>query len=221
MKKNYIHVTFLLDRSGSMHSIRKDTIGGFNSFIEDQQKEEGECTFTMIQFAHNYEVLYDFEKVKEIPLLSEGTYRPKGSTALLDALGKSISQTGMKLADMDEKERPEKVLFIILTDGQENSSVEYTRSAVMGKIKHQEEKYNWKFMYLGANQDAIEESAKYGISSVNTMTFVPNTKGVDATYNTLCNSVSNLRSVDVAAYASMDAISDEDREKQKEAMQSE
>ena len=106
MKKGYTHVAFLLDRSGSMNSIRYDTIGGFNSFIKDQKKEEGECTFSMVQFDHGYEVIHDFEEMKEISLLNGKSYVPRGTTSLLDALGRSITETGEKLSGMDEEDRP-------------------------------------------------------------------------------------------------------------------
>lgn len=220
MKKGYTHVALLLDRSGSMDKIKEDTIGGFNTFIQGQKKEEGECTFSMVQFDNEYLELHNFEKIKEIPELTNKTFVPRSSTALLDALGRLITETGEKLDRMKEGDRPEKVLFIILTDGEENDSREYTHDQVMHMVKHQEEKYNWKFIYLGANQDAIKESAKYGISSINTLSIAANAKGTRATYTTLCNTVSNARGIDASAYATMDTFTDEDRKQQEEAMQS-
>lgn len=217
MKKGYTHVSFLLDRSGSMDTIKNDTIGGFNSFIEDQKKDDSECTFTLAQFDNLYEVLYDFEDIKKINPLNGTSFSPRGSTALLDALGKLISDTGKKLSEMDEKDRPEKVLFIILTDGEENDSKEYNFDQISEKINHQEEKYNWKFVYLGANQDAIKEAMKFGVKSFNTMTYGTSAKAVGATYTTLSKVVTNARGIDASAYAAMDTIEDEDREAQEKA----
>ena len=221
MKKNYTHISVLLDRSGSMGSVQDDTIGGFNTFLKDQKEDKSECTFSLIQFDHKYEVVVDFEKIQEISELTKKTYIPRGATALLDALGTSISQTGQKLNEMVEEDRPEKVLFIILTDGEENSSVEYTRDQIMEKIKHQEEKYNWKFIYLGANQDAIQESAKYGISSINTISTSNSSKGIGAAYTTLSSTVRNARGIDSTAYATMDTFTEEDRAKHENIIDSE
>jgi uncharacterized protein YegL len=221
MKKGYTHVAFLLDRSGSMDSIKSDTIGGFNSFINDQKEDDTKCTFTMVQFDNEYEVLHDFKDIQKVKNLTKNTYKPRGSTALLDALGNLIVTTGEKLLDMDENDRPEKVLFIILTDGLENASKEYTTSQIMEMIKHQEEKYNWKFVYLGANQDAIKEASKFGIDSINTLTFAYNEKGIKSSYATLSNVVIKTRDVSASAYTCMDTIEDEDREAQEEAMTSE
>jgi uncharacterized protein YegL len=221
MKKGYTHVAFLLDRSGSMYKIKSDTIGGFNNFIKDQKKEEGECTFSMVQFDDEYEVLHDFEKIKDVSKLTGKSFVPRGWTALLDALGRSIVETGEKLSNMKEEDRPEKVLFIILTDGEENASKEYSSAQIMEKIKHQEKKYNWKFIYLGANQDAIKESAKYGISSVNTMSVSASAAGVGETYSTLSKTVTNVRGTDAQTYCSMDVFDEEDRKKQKDLLEKE
>jgi hypothetical protein len=218
MKKGYTHIAFLLDRSGSMETVKYDTIGGFNNFLKEQKEEEGECTFSMVQFDNEYLELHDFEKIKEVSTLTNKTFVPRSSTALLDSLGKLIEETGKKLASMNERDRPEKVLFIILTDGKENSSKIFTEDMIKDKIKHQEEKYNWKFIYLGANQDAIVESAKCGISAINTMSFSPCSLGVGETYSTLSKAVTNARGVDVTAYANMETIDEEDRKKQNDLL---
>lgn len=166
MKKNYSHITFILDRSGSMSSVRNDIVGGFNAFLEEQKTVDGECTVTLVQFdgQNPYDILRDFVPLKEVtPLGSE--YQPRGSTPLYDALGQGITRTGNKLAGMAEADRPDKVLFVILTDGHNNASTEFTKTQVAEMTKHQTDKYNWQFVYLGANQDGMAEGMKAGFSA--------------------------------------------------------
>ncbi len=212
MKENYTHVAVVLDRSGSMDSIRSDTIGGFNSFLDDQKKEKGECTITLVQFDDKYEVNYDFKKLKEVKPLNEQTYVPRGMTALLDAIGKTIITEGETLSRMNEDDRPEKVIFIILTDGLENMSKEYQRSKIMEMINEQEEKYKWKFLYLGANQDAINEGATFGIKAGNALSYAANSTGMKASFATMNKSVCNLRDVGMTEYCSTKGFDEEDRE---------
>ena len=220
MKEKYTHIAVVLDRSGSMHDVQKDTIGSFNSFLKDQQKEEGECTFTLVQFDDLYEVVHDFLAIKDVPALDDKTFVPRGMTALLDAIGKTINNIGQKFDNMDEKDRPERVIFVILTDGIENHSREFTREAINKMITHQTEKYNWQFLFLGADQNAIVEGGNLGIKAGNSMTIMRSSKGMQATMTSVGAAVTNYRNmapdVYACAAASYDAFTDEDRKIQDE-----
>ena len=203
MKSGYTHVSYLIDRSGSMTSIAKDVIGGFNSFIKEQKNVPGKLTLSFSQFDNEYDILYDFSDIAEVKDIDSRTYVPRGSTALLDSIVKLINETGKKLADMKEEDRPEKVLFIIHTDGEENSSQEYRNaySKIAEIIEHQEKKYNWQFTYIGANQDAIKVGQSLGISKG--VNFSATSTGTAAVYNSLNKSVASYRSA-VGASATFD-----------------
>ena len=199
----------IVDRSGSMAAIREDAQGGFNTFIDDQKKAEGEARITLVQFDHEYEVVWDAKNIKEVP---EYMLMPRGSTALLDAIGKTVNAVGHRLAKEPEEKRPGKVVVMILTDGQENSSKEFTRrSQIQDIIKHQEEKYSWLFVYLAANQDAIGEASSLGISGCNAMNFAPTGKGVRAAYRVYSANVTRYRSTGDATSMDMpDNVAEED-----------
>lgn len=163
MKDNYTHLTMILDRSGSMQSVRSDVIGGFNKLLEDQKSCPGECTVTLVQFDSQdpYEILRDFTSVADVKPLGD-EYKPRAGTPLLDAIGRGIVNTGEKLKSLADTDRPSKVVFVIISDGLENASLEYDRTRVASMTKEQIDKYKWEFVYLGANQDAIAEGAKVG-----------------------------------------------------------
>lgn len=156
-------IAVVLDRSGSMQSIRDATIEGFNEFLQGQKAAPGEATLTLVQFDDHYEVDHDAAPLAEVSPLNTKTYVPRGSTALLDAIGRTINTLGERLAAMSEHDRPARVLFAIITDGQENASREFTRAKVFEMITHQREKYAWEFMFLAANQDAIASGRDMGI----------------------------------------------------------
>lgn len=160
-KPNSAEIIVILDRSGSMASIRKDMEGGFDSFIAEQRKLPGECSVTLVQFDDKYEVVYMGKALADVPPLD---LVPRGSTALLDAVGKTTVATGERLAAMPEHERPARVLVVIITDGQENASMEHTKESVRQMVDHQRSAYQWEFVYFGANQDAFAEAAKMGIN---------------------------------------------------------
>lgn len=161
MKADFIDLTLIVDRSGSMNSIREDAEGGVNTFIEQQRGEPGEATLTLVQFDTEYEFVHNGVPISEVP---EYKLVPRGATALLDAVGRAINETGARLAAMDEAVRPGLVLFVVMTDGLENSSREFTKTQVKEMIEHQESKYSWHFMFLGADQDAFAEGAAMGLS---------------------------------------------------------
>lgn len=176
-------IVFLLDRSGSMNTVKGPMEEVMNGYIANQKTVPGECTFTLIKFDDNYEIPAGFNNVP-IKDVGQITLEPRGSTALLDAIGRAIDDVGKELAAMPENQRPNKLLFIVLTDGQENASTTYIptnarmpkASIVFDKVKHQREVYKWEFMFLGADQDAIAASAGLGFDRDTTLNYT-NTQG--------------------------------------------
>lgn len=199
MKTQSTHITILLDRSGSMSSVLDDTIGGFNTFIKGQQEVPGQCTISLFQFDDQYEEVYNRKAIKDAPKLNTKTFQPRGSTALLAAAGRAIDDTGEALKNMSEHDRPEKVIFVIITDGQENHSefVEWgnckNKAALNDKIKHQTDVYKWEFVFIGANQDAIEEASSIGISGANAINYANNVVGTKKIYGALSGNVRAMR----------------------------
>lgn len=183
MRENLTEMVFVLDRSGSMSGLAADTIGGFNELIEKQKKIEGCAYVTTVLFDHEYEVLHDHVALEEVAPLTDKEYFARGSTALLDAVGRTIDAVGARLAATVEEERPEHVVFVITTDGMENSSREYTAQRVRGMIEHQQQKYSWQFVFLGANMDAVSEARNLGISAKYAADFTPSHSGVRKMYS--------------------------------------
>ncbi len=165
---NLTHLYFLLDRSGSMQSIRTDTMAGFDAFIEEQRRTPGRCRVTLAQFDDGFEDVYADRELADVPPL---VLTPRGSTALLDALGRLITAAGERLAALAEAERPGSVIVGVLTDGHENASREWSHPQVKELIERQSGDYGWQFLYLGADQDAIEEGAKMGFAAGKSMTY--------------------------------------------------
>lgn len=168
MNKDKTEIVVVLDRSGSMGSCKAQTVKGLNQFITEQKKLPGSANFTLVQFNHEYEFVHN-----GVPLntVGECDMDPSGSTALYDALGRAINETGKRLAAMAECDRPGLVAFVILTDGAENCSSDFNADQIKEMIKHQQEKYSWQFTFLGANQDAFASSAKIGISVASTSNY--------------------------------------------------
>lgn len=183
----------IIDRSGSMGFIADDAIGGFNTFLEQQKKVPGEATLTFIQFDTEYEVVHENKPLDDVPKLDDSTYQPRGGTALLDALGKAIDSTGHRLSKMSERNRPDKVIVAILTDGEENSSNIYSLSKIKDMITHQKDVYNWEFIFLAANQDAFDEAAKLGIAQEDAFNFAATNEGVREAYVRMNCTVSEYR----------------------------
>jgi uncharacterized protein YegL len=186
MKKKFTEIICIVDRSGSMAIIRDDAIGGFNAFLEEQKKEPGKATMTFIQFDTEYEVIYENKPLKEIPPLDGKTFRPRGMTALLDAIGRTVETVKKRLSNVPKKNRPSKVIVSILTDGEENSSREFKLKKIKEMIKHQKEKHSWEFIFLGANQDAFAEAVKIGIDKKDAFNFVATGAGIQSAYKNLC-----------------------------------
>lgn len=176
--KDATEVVVVLDKSGSMHRVVDDTIGGFNQFLQDQKDAEEEKNLTLIQFNHCYDVLYEGKPIGDCEPLTRSTYSPSGTTALLDAVACGIINTGRRLEEMSEESRPDKVIFVVITDGYENASKEHTRDQVREMVKHQTEKYSWVFLYLAANVDAFSESSKLGIEASRAVQYSATGQGV-------------------------------------------
>ena len=204
MKKNLTEMVFILDRSGSMYNLTNDTIGGFNSMIENQKNEEGEAFVTTVLFDNCYEMLHDHVSIKDIQPITDKEYYARGTTALLDAVGKTINSIGNRLNNTPEDERPDKVIFAIITDGFENASIEFTKTTVKEMIEHQQDKYSWVFMFIGANIDAVEEASSIGIRASYAKDYSSNSEGTGSVYATLDATMTCLRSVDSLAAQSVD-----------------
>jgi hypothetical protein len=168
MRTDLTDITMVIDRSGSMSSIRTDAEGGINTFVDSQKSEPGQALLTLVQFDTEYEFVH-----KGLPISSAPPFKlvPRGSTALLDAVGRAINETGARLSAMEEAQRPGLVVFVIVTDGAENSSKEFTRDKIRQMIEHQQSVYNWQFTFLAANQDAFAEAASMGIAQAGTANF--------------------------------------------------
>lgn len=196
MKKNLTEMVFILDRSGSMQNLTSDTIGGFNSMIESQKSEPGDAFVTTILFDDDYEVLHDHINIQDIKPITNKEYYARGCTALLDAIGKTINSIGNRLSATPEYERPDKVIFVITTDGMENSSREFNKQTVKEMIEHQQDKYSWTFMFLGANMDAVSEASSLGINTDFAKTYTANSVGTQSVYTSMTKAMSCARSVD-------------------------
>jgi uncharacterized protein YegL len=166
--KNLTHIYLLLDRSGSMQSIKTDTEGGFAAFVEEQKRTPGECRVTLAQFDNHYDVVYADRPIADVPPLE---LQPRGSTALLDAMGRLITNAGTGLAAMADDRRPDTVIVAIMTDGYENASQEWTHPAIKALVEQQTKDHGWQFLYMGADQDAIEVGRNIGIAAANSVTY--------------------------------------------------
>ncbi len=168
MKLDLTDITLVVDRSGSMQDIRSDAEGGVNAFIENQAKEPGEALLTLVQFDTDYEFLH-----KGVPMADVPKYElvPRGATALLDAVGRAINETGERLSKMNEADRPGLVVFVVMTDGLENSSQEFSKPRIKDMIQHQQKMYGWQFTFLGADQDAFAEASAMGMDAAGAAMF--------------------------------------------------
>jgi Mg-chelatase subunit ChlD len=172
--KDATHIAVLLDRSGSMESIKAETISGFNFFLNEQKKSGANASLTLVQFdTQATEVVHENRPIQSVPELTAETYQPRGGTPLLDALGETIISTGRTLEVIPEANRPDKVVFVIITDGQENSSHRFKNVQVKEMVEHQTSVYKWQFIYLGANQDAFAEAGNMGIAVAQAANFTP------------------------------------------------
>lgn len=187
---DYTAVQLVLDRSGSIRKILSDMQGGLQTFIEDQKKVPGRCTLRISQFDNEYEVVHGSRPISEVEVPS---IHPRGWTALLDAWGRALTEFGEELAALPEDQRPSKVIFVVMTDGLENASKEWTYDQVHAATTEQREKWGWEFLFLGANMDAVKEGAKLGVPSANSITYDTDSKGVASSYGAVSASVTRTR----------------------------
>ena len=193
MKNNATELVFILDRSGSMAGLERDTIGGFNAMLKKQQAIEGECRITTVLFDNQINILHDRLDIQAIGSLTEKDYQVGGSTALLDAIGSTINKIGNVQKHSSHEHRASKVLFVIITDGEENSSREFSSERVKKMTEHQMKKYNWEFIFLGANIDAVETSKMYGIRPDRTQNYHADARGVNLNFDVMSKTVASFR----------------------------
>ena len=193
MKKNLTELVFILDRSGSMAGLEKDTIGGFNAMIEKQRGEPGEALISTVLFDNETEVIHDRIPLDRVPALTEKEYFVRGCTALLDAVGGAIHHIGNVHKYAREEDRPEKALFVITTDGMENASHFYTYDQVKAMIQRQQEKYGWEFLFLGANIDAAREATRFGIRADRAANYYADSVGTEVVYEAVNEAVCQVR----------------------------
>lgn len=189
MNKDLTYIAVILDRSGSMAWIKDATKEGLDVFIETQKQTPGDALFTLVQFDDRYEVHAWEKKLSDVKY----EYNPRGGTALLDAIGKTINDVGASLAARSEDNRPAKVMLVVVTDGEENASREFTHEKVFEMITHQRDTYSWEFVFLGANQDAIKAGTALGIHAQSSMTYSSNDVGTRAAFATLGETSTNFR----------------------------
>lgn len=194
MKNNITELVFILDRSGSMSGLESDTIGGFNSMIKKQKKLEGDCYVSTVLFDNESKVLHDRVKLRDVPEMTDNDYTVGGCTALIDAIGGAIHHIGNIHKYARAEDVPEHTMFVITTDGQENASHRYTSEQVKKMIERQKEKYGWEFLFIGANIDAVETAARYGISRDRAVNYNADGEGTHILYDSVTKAVFNVRS---------------------------
>lgn len=210
MNNRLTRLAIVLDRSGSMERTRAATISGFNEFIGQLRTGVGEVKVKLVQFDHEYEEVFDCD-LSLVPQLSLDTFVPRGNTALLDAQGRTIDDLGKELEACPDSGRPGKVIVMTVTDGEENWSKKYTQSQVASMVEHQQGKYGWEFMYLGANQDAIGAAAKMNIPQRSSMTYRASSAGTHAIYEASAMHVNSTRAAQARGMSVPMAFDDMDR----------
>ena len=193
MKKNLTELVMILDRSGSMGGLESDTIGGYNSMLQKQKDTGGEVLVSTVLFDDRIEVLFDRVPLENLPQMTEKDYFVRGSTALLDAVGRSIHHIVNIHRYIREEDIPEKTIFVITTDGLENASREYSYARVKKMVEHEKEKYGWEFLFLGANMDAIETAGRFGIGADRAANFHSDSEGTRLNYAVLADAVCAMR----------------------------
>jgi len=208
MRDDLTDITLVVDRSGSMEAICADAEGGINAFIERQAQEPGESVLTLVQFDTEYEFVHRGVPIHTVPRFE---LVPRGMTALLDAVGRAINETGERLARMPEEERPGLVIFVIMTDGLENSSVEFTKPQLKEMIQRQQNQYSWHFTFLGANQDAFAEAQSMGIDFAGAANF--SASNISCAFGATGAKVARMRGQRRRGAKVENSFTDEEREK--------
>ncbi|MCR5295477.1 MAG: VWA domain-containing protein [Lachnospiraceae bacterium] len=198
MRKGLTEVVFILDRSGSMSGLEADTIGGYNSMLSRQKKEEGEAVISTILFDDQTEILHDRKSLDQVEPITDKDYYVRGCTALLDAVGGAIHHIGKVHKEMPEEERPEKTLFIITTDGMENSSRQYSYDKVKKMVEKKKKKHHWEFIFLGANIDAVEVAGRFGVAANRAVRYECDSAGTALNFDVMSKMVSRARACESA-----------------------
>lgn len=212
MKKGLTELVFILDKSGSMSGLEADTIGGYNSMLAKQQAlklhngKAGECHITTVLFDNNYELLHDRIDIRAVSPITQKEYQVGGSTALLDAVGKTINKISNAQKHTSAGFRAEKVMFVIITDGEENSSCEYSAEKIRSQIELQKKKYNWEFVFLGANIDAVQTAGQFGIAPDRAVDYLADSEGTELNFEVMCEAVASFRQEGKIAEKCFDAI---------------
>lgn len=193
IKNGITELVFILDRSGSMSGLESDTIGGFNAMIEKQKKQDGECYVSTVLFDNVSEVLHDRVKLSDIKPMSDKEYTVRGCTALIDAIGGAIHHISNVHKYARNEDVPEHTVFVITTDGMENASHKYSSDKVKRMIERQKEQYGWEFLFIGANIDAVETAAQYGISKDRAVNYNADEVGTHILYESVSAVVGNVR----------------------------
>lgn len=193
MKNNITELVFILDKSGSMAGLESDTVGGFNAMLEKQKKHDGECYVSTILFDNTSEVLHDRLLLSKIDKMANDDYTAGGCTALIDAIGDAIHHIRNVHKYARPEDVPEHTLFIITTDGYENASRRYSSDQVKKMIKKQQEKHGWEFLFLGANIDAIETAAQFGIDESRAVNYLCDSEGTQLNYAAMSNAIGCVR----------------------------
>ena len=206
-KPNYTHIAIVIDRSGSMLGIKKDVEGGLNNFIQEQKAVEGEATITMAQFDDSYEMLYDMVKIANVPNFN---LVPRGSTALLDAMGRTMEHVRDQISELKEEDRPSKAIFVFITDGGENASTIFNRARVFEMIEalRSEKDPTWDIVFMGANQDAISEGSNLGVRANASYTYAADSHGTQIAFQALSRGMTSYRMKSSESYA----FANEDRQ---------
>lgn len=211
MNQNLTEMVLILDMSGSMSPLTSDTIGGYNTLINQQKNEPGRAKVTTVLFDNRYIMLHDNVDIQEVSEMTTKEYMPCGMTAMLDAIGRTINSVGQRLANMPEEERPAKVIFTIITDGYENASKEFTYPKIKEMIEHQRNKYNWIFTFIGANIDTAEVGNNLGIDAKLSKTYTASKEGTTSVFAATSKAVSFARGISpqsVTCCAFADSLSD-------------
>lgn len=193
MKKGLTELVFILDRSGSMYGLENDTIGGYNEMLQKQKEVDGDCQITTVLFDDKYELLHDRIDIKAVDPITEKQYFVRGATALLDAIGNTVKKIDNAQKNTAEDYRAEKVIFVIITDGQENCSQIYSSEKIKALIEYKKTKYGWEFIFLGANIDAVETAAAFGIGVDRAVDYLADEEGTRLNYSIMSEAVAEFR----------------------------
>jgi hypothetical protein len=195
MKADYAHISIILDRTGSMESIRDDVIGGFNTFIAEHKAHSGTASLTLVQFdsQNPYEVIHHFQSIQEVPALTRETYVPRASTPLLDAMGRGIIDLEQSLRGRSEEARPSKVILAVVTDGRENASREFRKAQIEKMVKEKTERDGWEIVFLSADLDAIQDAGAIGVEPGRRLAFAKNGQGTADAWASLSRRTAEVR----------------------------